>query len=66
MLLLLLLLCRLMMYVQRSEELLKRQLVNGAFLVRKSDKEPDTYVVSVVCEGHIFHNKVRLSTCGVV
>ena len=32
--------------------------VNGAFLVRKSTKEPNSFAVSLFFQGKVFHNKV--------
>ena len=31
--------------------------VNGAFLVRKSTKEPNSFAVSLFFQGKVFHNK---------
>ncbi|CAG0899970.1 unnamed protein product [Darwinula stevensoni] len=40
---------------QQAEEFLKRVPYDGAFLVRKSDKEPNTYAISFRAEGKIKH-----------
>ncbi len=41
-----------------AEALLLRLPINGSFLVRKSDKEADTYVISLLVEGKVYHNRV--------
>ena len=56
--------------VQQAEALLLKLPIAGSFLVRKSDKEANTNVISLVLDGKVYHNKVRwglwcLSLCNI-
>ena len=49
--------------LQLSESLLLKLPLNGSFLLRKSEKEPNTNVLSLVLDGKVYHNKVCQPTC---